>query len=266
MGHDDDWEPLPPEQLAVRPGEGADIAPRTMPVAAAKDTDAAGRPVPAPAVAPDPAAERLLVALKQRLAAAAPPRSFVAAVQHRQHRAERRQRAPVVAPELASTVQQGSLPAPQVEYDPVAGRDAREESEWYRGLPPAEQQRLAAAWARQREHQADGLDCQRRRRNRRTTLAMVCFLVLVFAGTGAFWPATMGAGVLCGLWWRHGAADRFLDPVRALVCFGGMQGLAMAVQQANHPSLFLDAVLLIAFAAVVGFDGEIRRSGGFDVR
>jgi hypothetical protein len=40
----------------------------------------------------------------------------------------------------------------------------------------------------------------------------------------------------------------------------------MLVNGAPSPQLFFDAPLLVAFAALVGFDGEMRRTGGFDVR
>ncbi len=78
--------------------------------------------------------------------------------------------------------------------------------------------------------------------------------------------ATMGAGVVCGIWWRHALADRFLDPMRAGLCMLVLQGLAMVVNGAPSPQLFFDAPLLVSFAALVGFDGEMRRTGGFDVK
>ena len=54
--------------------------------------------------------------------------------------------------------------------------------------------------------------------------------------------------------------------MRALVCLIVLQALAMAVAEKVNPGLGLDAVILIAIAAVVGFDGEIRRTGMFDGR
>jgi hypothetical protein len=102
--------------------------------------------------------------------------------------------------------------------------------------------------------------------NERLVAGILVFVAVMLLGTRVNWHATLGAGVVCGIWWRHARADRFLDPLRAFACMAVLQTLAMLVNGAPSPQLFFDAPLLVAFAALVGFDGEMRRTGGFDVR
>lgn len=256
---DDDWAPLPADDLCARPGEAVEVHRREAPPP----------PAPAPgAPAENPEAERVLAALKARIARSAPARSLIAEVQHREQRAQRRRQAATV-PQLAATVVAGRDPAavPVVEYAAgPEGRDEREESEWFRGLPAAEQERLRAAWADKRAHATGAVAGQVRVGRRRFVAALVVFVANIVAGTGIYWHATLGAGIVCGLWWRRAPADRFLDPLRAIGCLYVMQALAMLVNREVNPTLFMDSVLLVALAAIVGFDGEIRRTGGFDVR
>jgi hypothetical protein len=107
---------------------------------------------------------------------------------------------------------------------------------------------------------------QRRVANRRMVACLVAFALVVVLGSHMFWHATIGAGVVCAIWWRYAPPDRFMDPVRAIVCQFGLHGVAMFAQGATNPAMFMDAVLLVAFAGIVGFDGEIRRTGGFDAQ
>ncbi len=270
---DDDWAPLPAEELCQRPGEHVELPRRAVAPSAPMPPAA---PVPPPLTpAQQREAERALAALQAKLAHAAPATSFVAEVQHREQRAARKQLAAHRA-DLEATLVTAAAPvapaapaapepaAPKVEYDPGRdGRDEREESEWYRGLPPAEQQRLRAVWAGKRALAATATSIQRRLGNRRLVAALVVFAAVFALGSHVLWHATLGAGVVCGLWWRHSAADRFLDPVRAVACFFALQSLAMVAADVANPALFMDSVFVVAFAALVGFDGEIRRTGGF---
>ena len=255
---DEDWTPLPAADLCQRPGEGAMVQKR----------EPAPPPPPPPVPKPaDPAAERALAALKAKIAQAAPAASLIGKAQHREQREERKQKA-AGAPQLAATLVKGDDPfaKPVVEYAAGDdGRDEREESEWFKALPAEERDRLHAAWTDKRTHEVGARAGQRANANRRFVAAVVVFAVTMVLGTGVYWHATLGAGIVCGLWWRHARPCRFLDPLRAIGCLYVMQTVAMIAHGRASPTMFMDSVLLVALAAVVGFDGEIRRSGGFDV-
>jgi hypothetical protein len=256
---DDDWAPLPAERLCERPGDVVDLAPRTP---------KPSPPPPAPPPPPDPAAERALAALQQRLARQQPGNSFIAQSRHDEQRAARRMKAAGDA-RLASTLAHGDgAPVlPTVEYAAGAdGRDAREESDWFRSLPADEQARLHEAWAQKRTRADDSAAGQRRTRRQRFVAAQIVFVAAIFLGTGAFWHATVAAGIVCGIWWRHASPDRFLDPLRALACMYGLHAVAMLAQQRFVTGMFWDSIFVVALAALVGFDGECRRTGGFDAR
>jgi hypothetical protein len=262
---DDDWAPLPEQQLCNRPGEGVDVAKRVIAVPPSPVPPA---PVAAPRTAADEAvAERAIAALKAKIAAAPPAKSLVAEAQHREQRATRKHRA-AASSELAALHVQGEDPTakPVVEYAADAdGRDEREESEWYRALPAKEQERLHGAWAGKREHAASSATGQRRIGNRRFVAALAVFAAALVLGTGAMWHATVGAAIACGFWWRHTRADRFNDPLRAVGCMFVMHAVAMLAHRTPNQVLWMDCIFVVAFAALVGFDGEMRRSGGFDV-
>src|SRR5688572_8969043 len=204
----DDWAPLAEALLCERPGDAVDVK-KTVSRPAAPAAAAAS-----PAPAPDPAAERALAALKAKIERSGPAKSLIADVQHRAQKCARKQRATtatVAAPLQATLAKIADDPTtrPELAYDRgAAGRDAREESDWYRALPVAEQDRLHAAWSGQRAQEQASRTGHRRVANRRFVAAVVIFVVLVFAGCGVFWHATVGAGILCGLWWRHSAPCR----------------------------------------------------------
>ena len=253
---------------------------------------AQGEAAAAPAAPPPPpeAPEVLqaLAALRAKLHAAPAPQSFVAAMQERERRAERRRhrsrRAAAACPagESGSLASDGGVvPAPVSEGAPQPDtppglaasataaepdHDPREDSAWFGALPEVEQQRLHKAWADKRANAARTAANLTRNGNERLLAGILVFLAVLLLGTGVNWHATMGAGVVCGIWWRHALADRFLDPMRAGLCMLVLQGLAMVVNGTPSPQLFFDAPLLVSFAALVGFDGEMRRTGGFDVK
>lgn len=263
-----DWEPLPQERVCANPGEFVELGKRPAP---AMPQPPQPEPVPVALrvakVEPvlDPAAQQALQALQQQLAASQPASSWVAQALRRERRTERQRARVSQTAELAATMVQGTAPVPEIEYAPGAdGRDPREEQEWFLALPEAERHRLQAAWAQKRTVEQNETALQRRNRNRRFWASMICFAATLVMGTGQFWHATVGAGIVCGIWWRHAGPCRFMDPLRALLCLGVMQGLAMAVARSMNQQLFMDAVLITSLAALVGFEGEIRRSGGFD--
>ena len=303
---DDPWAPLPADQLWQRPGEEHMFGKRpdrvssrrqprpeddaVLPPTAMPDASSNG-PKPAPAVpmraAPssspttpsplrptpplDPAAAQAFAALQRKLAAAPPGQSLVSESLRRDEQVVRRKRAVQgpVAPEFAALHVQGRDPEaePALEYAQGAnGRDPREDEDWYRKLPPAEQERLSAQWAKARAHRLDVKRNQRRIGNRRFVAAVVIAAATVFTGTGFLWHVTIGAGVLTGLWWRRAGADRFLDPIRALACLVVAHAAALLQTGDPNPMFWMDAVLIVSLSALVGFDGEIKRTGGFDQR
>lgn len=257
----------------VAPKEPAAAPPRPQP-AAQTPPPAPRRPVPRRAAGPgglDADGAAAFAALQRKLAAAPPGQSLVAATNRRDEAKPPRARradAPV-DPALAALHVQGRDPEaePVLEYAPGAdGRDLREEQAWFAGLPPEEQQRLRGQWQKQRERAVQTAVGQRRLGNRRAVAALACFGATVFAGSGVLWHATLGAGVLCALWWRRRPADRLLDPIRAVACLFLVQSIAMWRAGEPNPIFWMDCVVLTAFAAIVGFDGEIKRTGGFDQR
>ncbi|MBM4060766.1 MAG: hypothetical protein FJ265_06690 [Planctomycetes bacterium] len=265
MSDRDDWAPLPAEQLAAHPGERVDVpaCPAAVQHAPPEPSRAAA---PAP---PDPEAEQALAALQARLLQAPAGTSLVAAVQRREAKCARRLAASSRAELLAAAPVAASAPPLPVEYAPgLAGRDDREGEPWFLALPEAERLRLREAWGQRREQVAAAAPQQRRVANRRFAAALVVFVAVAVLGTGAWWPATLGAGVLCGIAWRNCAPCRYRDPLVALGCFYAAYLAAWVASRSDSmpPGSFLDVLLLVALGARVGFDGEIRRTGGFDAK
>ena len=278
---DDDWAPLTKEQLAQSLGEADSVAfaaPAAVPARAAKHPAVVvALPQPKRVRAPNPKGEQMLRELQERLAKQGPGDSLIAQVQQREQRAARQQQAAKQSQQdLAACVLGGAAGAAppqsgptqqtcQVEYADVAdARDDSEDSEWYQQLPEAEQLRLRLAWAQKRRLASTAHTTQKRIGNRRMISAWVSAGLVVLLGSGLFWHATLAAGVVCGFWWRHAAADRMFDPLRGIVCMVVVQGIVMAAQTAYNPGMMMDCVLVAAFGALIGYDGEIRRTGGFD--
>lgn len=267
---------------------------------AGKPKEPAALPEPPPSPPDDPAVLRALAALRAKLHAAPPSQSFVAAMQERERRDERRRRrgrrAPVLAAPSARASElhaDGALAATRPAAGPASGpssidtaveapvgrrdeepegepaaldHDPREASDWFRALPEVERQRLHRVWAEKRANAARAAANMAQNGNQRLLAGLVVFVAVMLLGTRGNWHATLGAGIVCGIWWRHARADRFLDPLRAGLCMLVLQGIAMVCNGVPSPQLFFDAPLLVAFAALVGFDGEMRRTGGFDVK
>ena len=96
--------------------------------------------------APDPAAEAMLAALQQRIAAAKPASSSIARQLVQRERKQRRA-------ELAAQVMPEAMPvhvAPEAVPEYHEGRYRAEDEPWFAGLPAAEQDRLRAVWDQQR--------------------------------------------------------------------------------------------------------------------
>ncbi|MCB9879572.1 MAG: hypothetical protein H6835_18410 [Planctomycetes bacterium] len=264
---DDDWAPLRPEQLIGRPGE---LEPSAQTALSPVVEPPKPAPPPRPRSRPTPEGERAFAELQQRLLAMPPSDSIMAEMQRREQRAARRRdRKGRVDEQLAGTVLavgEPSAPAPEpaLEFDePRSELDPRELEPWFLELPASERERLRRTWADKRDRLVDNLQVQRRLANRRTVAALLCFVATIALGSHALWHATLGAGIVCGIWWRHAPPDRLMDPIRAAVCMIGMQCLALVVAGGISPTLGFDCVLLVGMSALVGFDGEIKRSGGF---
>lgn len=252
----DDWAPLPPIAPLQHPGEQVELAP-SQAVALQQQQRAE-----------QAAAAAALANLQARLAAARPASSWLAAAQGRSSEAAdtaRRQLAQAVGGSPAVLVPGAAKAAAAPGPDPFA--DPREQEPWFLGLPAAEQQRLRQHWLAKQELLSAQPAWQRRLQWQRLSAALVVFASLLVLGTGAVWIATLGAGVVCGLCWRHLSADRYRDPVVAVALLFAGHLVAMVGSGAEQlpPGLFLDVLLLTGMAALVGFAGEIRRSGGFDV-
>jgi hypothetical protein len=214
------------------------------------------------------AADAALANLQARLAAARPASSWLAAVHAGGSEAAnsaRRQVVQGVGGSPAAAMLCAATPEPAPNTLPPA--DPREQEPWFLGLPTAEQQRLRQRWRGKQELLHAQPAWQRRLQWQRLSAALVLFASLLVLGTGAVWIATLGAGVVCSLCWRHLSADRYRDPVVAVALLFAGHWVAMVGSGAEQlpPGLFLDVLLLTGMAALVGFAGEIRRSGGFDV-
>jgi hypothetical protein len=262
----DGWDPLPEEKMLLHPGEFDEVQPPVRVPLSVPSVPTQSAVLAEPDPAADPA-ELAMAELKARIAAHAPATSLVATVVRREERKQRRQRAATAV--LASVAAMMKRKRPRdplpIEYDPgVHGRDPREEEAWFKELPAAERERLQASWAKKRQHAVTTIANHRRNGNRRLVAALLVFAVVAVSGTRVMWAATAGAGICCAIWWRHGVPDGIRDPLRALGCLLGVHTVAMLVYGVFNPAVFIDAVVLVGFATVVGFDGEFRRTGGFD--
>jgi hypothetical protein len=233
--------------------------------------------VPAP---PDPAAERALSALKQRLLALGPARSLIAAVQHREQRRQRQQAAAKVQSLQATLVQASApTPPPAAPTTPAAGpippsagatdgvaadRDARELEPWFRELPAREQHRLRAVWWEER-HRHDHAWIGHRRRLQRAA----SYGAMVLGGLGLLQSLLVGgfhtvlplaiAGAFAALVAEAVGGGRFayagLGPIAWFVVMG-------PTLMANPFAMY--GVLMAAYGfGAIGMDGEMRRSAGF---
>lgn len=286
---DDPWAPLPTEALSLHPGEAT--APREVvaaaPPVAAADAAApavaapaptpASRPAPTPASspAPTPEQERALAELAAKVAKQRQPTSLVGQVLQREHRQQSKQaRAKKlreaagadVAPQVVATASLQPADAPACHGmaggEPPPDHDPRLAEPWFLSLPAAEQERLRKAWRHQHERQLLDQPHHVRERHRRSVAALLTFAVVAVLG-GASALLAMCAGGLTAIWWRYTRPGRFGDPVTAVTCFYVVHAIAALVNGGVSPSLVFDSILVVAIAALVGFSGEMRSSGGF---
>ena len=263
-----DWEPLEPSQLGVHPGEEAEL------------NKAAPKPAPRRPQAPSEADTRLradeeaeqakaLHELKKRIAASADKRSLVDEISEREAR-QSRPRGPVkqAIRDIAVRSSRTAADVPlAVEYDEGAeARDPREDQAWFKALPAKERERLHDSWAQKRGQAQASTAMQRRTRGRRIGSALIIFAATAVLGTPGMWPVTIAAGVLCAVVWSYISPCRYRDAITALGCFYTVSLSAWLLNSSGSLAAltFMDAILLVAFAAVAGFNAEIRRAGGFD--
>ncbi len=265
---DEDWEPLPPEQLVLHPGEDA-----------ALDRAAAAPASPAPAESESRVSSTAelqqqaaaVAAIQERLAAAGPSKSFVSAVERSSGRQRRRrhaaQRADLQAVDGRDVAprREGDLPLPVAFAEGREGRDPREEEAWFCALPVEERGRLHDVWANQRE------------RKRRIARWRPKHAWRAFAHTSLLAAVI---GVLCtplGLSLARVGAIAMIGGVAGLVahiCRSGRFGYAIAgvvtfllgMGDALLSSPFvMIAGLMFSFGfGALGMEQEMRWSGGFD--
>jgi hypothetical protein len=285
---DDPWAPLPAGAEQHRPGESVEVrsaSPKEAAPKAAADAGASEVAQPAPKAEASPGNEAAQLAALRELAARAAqqpkkPSSLVGAVLHREQRQRTARPAkpesPLVeahAEQPSGTASEASLPAASRSVVPlgvVGGspeapppeRDPREQEPWFLQLPAAEQQRLRAAWRNQHERLRLDVPWRKRERNRRSTTAMAGFVVVGVLG-GSPMILALCAGGLCAIAWRYTRPDRFGDPFVALLCYYVVCAIAAVIHGGVSPSLVFDSILVAAITSLLGFEGEIRATGGF---
>ncbi|MEZ6038649.1 MAG: hypothetical protein R3F29_14295 [Planctomycetota bacterium] len=257
---DDDWAPLPAEQLVVRPGEVEAPAPppAKMP-----------RPAPPrPRRRPTPEGERAFAELQQRLLAMPPSDSIVAEMQRREQREARRRDGRARAGEqLASTVvaveQVAEAPA-ALEFDERNSElDPRELEAWFQELPESERERLRAAWSEER-HRYDWTSGAAKKRVVRGAVYGAGFffclgvLMLFLTGALAHVPFYVLAGGAAGAIATLCGGGRFAFAASGALAFAAIEGENLLAV----PFMLYGLLLAIAGMSMIGLDGELRRSAG----
>ncbi|MFO1077727.1 MAG: hypothetical protein U1E73_08370 [Planctomycetota bacterium] len=267
----DDWAPLATDQHVNHPGEVVEIQKKVAPIAPPPEPPPEPPPLPSPPANPrvdDPEAQKALRELRQRIAAAGRSQSLVAAVQQRDDRARRQQRAARVL-ENHSVVESELRPADvplAVDFaEGAEGRDPREEEAWFRDLPPPARQRLTAVWEAERARET------RRRRGggkgfRRACIHGAILAALVGTVMSLMTPALVrplvltvlgGLGAGCA---QAFGAGRFhyaiLGTGAFLACY--------ATEMWNNPFALYGALLMGFGFGTLGMEAEMRRTGGFE--
>lgn len=270
--HEDDWAPLTPEQLAMRPGEAAEEQPGSTLAAEPKCTPVAPLPERKVHKAPNPRGEAMLRELQARLCRAGPSDSLIAQVQQREQRVARKQQAAHRArPQLSATcvavsgreVELPPEPPAELQIEKQSDVDVRELEPWFLELPTTEQERLRAAWHAER-HRFDHTGKAFRRRMQRAML----FAGMVFVVDGVFMGLFTGfaiflrfllAGPLAGGLAQAIGGGRF-----SFALCGGLGFVAAMGSAMLSSPMVLYGLLLAAFGmAAIGMDGEMRRSAGY---
>ena len=265
----DDWAPLPPESVPLA-GESRTPPRRgNIPKPMLRPRAADAPPPPAATDAERAAAERALESLKQRLhgAPAAPRDPVHAAYAHATRKA-----AATAALGPASPPPRPVVPADDhtpgtagMEYG--IDRDPREDEPWFAQLPAPEQARLRHQWHGGR-HRFDDLRANYWRDVRRATwqgalvFALIAVMQAPMLGTfGPFLQLLLG-GALAG------AIARMLGGGRFAFAGAGIAAHLLIMGPTLGMGLFsplgLTTILIASYGmGLLGFDREIKRSGGF---
>ncbi|HEX5050179.1 MAG TPA: hypothetical protein VFZ65_00275 [Planctomycetota bacterium] len=288
MTDPDDWAPLPDDQHASHPGELLDAVARPTPAneppAAHARSVAPSAPEAPAAREPDLVAEHALAALKRRIAAARPATSWIAEVQHREQRNERKLRVARAAaraqpetaqpeaaqPEAAQPVP--TRPEPAAPPEPGAPRarspepdvDPREQEPWFRALPGGEQERLRAHWWHESHRFDDAGVVVRRRLGRALAHGAGMFFVMsllqapLLGGFGLV-PVLTAVGAVAAVLAELAGGGRFAYAAAGAVAFVVGMGPMVFLQPLGLMSLMLATYGM----GTLGMDSEMRRSGGF---
>ncbi len=281
---DDDWAPLPPERLALRPGQLVDGA-----SGVSQEELAALSPPPPPAAPPplegggepeEPAApkaanehgERMLRRLFGRVARTSDSDSIVTLLQRKEERYRRQQqraacseaelRGHFVKIDAAPDVAPPPLP-PTFEVGAGSEIDPRELEDWFLQLPEQEQERLRKVWSDERSRHDWAGKAARTRLVRAAAYSGGVFFVtgvLMVILTGdllrPLFYAPVGAVA--------GVAATLVGGTRFHFMCAGALGFTL-VEGSNllaNPFLLYGLLLAISTMGLVGFDRELRRSAG----
>ena len=66
-------------------------------------------------------------------------------------------------------------------------------------------------WAEKRAAAVRAAGNVARNGNERLCAGILVFVAVMLLGTRVNWHATLGAGIVCGIWWRHARADRYSE-------------------------------------------------------
>lgn len=154
------------------------------------------------------------------------------------------------------------------------GRDPREDEPGFRNLPPMEQQRLRQQWEEERQRLS-----LRPLQQRRVQLHLLLSAIAVYAVVGlllapfrgvAVLPGMLASGLLTGMAWLPLRRTRFAFALVGVLVFAFGKGFAFAVTGADLEEISGEAMTMLFTAIVVtfgcglvGFDCEMRMSGGF---
>jgi hypothetical protein len=271
---DDEWAPLPPETVPLAGDPAPPPAPRgSIPTPALRPRAADAPAAAAPTEAEREAAERAFQELKQRLQAAPTPKQNPV----RRAFAHATRKAAATATFGGKPSRAAAPVAPADDHTPgTAGvqysidRDPREDEPWFAQLPPDEQQRLRAQWHTQR-HRFDNLGAIWWRDVRRATWqgAFVFFVLAVLQAPmrGTFGPIfqLVLAGALAGAIARMLGGGRFVfagaGAAAHLLIMAPTLGLGLL-----SPLGLITILIASSGLGLLGYDREMKRSGGFSPR
>lgn len=274
MSTRDEQAPLPPSGDPT--GPGAQLPPGA-PRLRVRTAPAANLRVKPRKLGVNPLADMILAELKGKITDAVPKDEVGREMTKAAHRIERKQQA-TKAGFVATSVHVNSelrgledLPL-DLAYD--AGRDPREDEPYFKSLPPAEQQRLRALWDAENQR-----FLAQPRAFRREQLHLMLSALAVHASVGGLLalfdglevlPGLLLMGLVTGLLWLPMRRTRFAFALAGAGVFVIAKGFSFTFGAVGFDELADQSMKLLFTAAVitfgcglVGFDCEMRLSGGF---